>query len=152
MAEIAYIPRSRSGAERTVLGAPPKSARAAAAHAAAPVHDEPAATAAKPKAQKKNGESLDKVVGRIPTLYVIIFAAIVTLCAVLIIWNTLQVNRLTLEKAQLDSEIEQARQRIIKLKAQEMQLSAGDRIRQIAKTKFGMVESDGINEVVVPTQ
>lgn len=150
MAEIAYIPRSRSGAERTVLGAPPNSARAAAAHAAAPVHDEP--IAAKPKAPKKNGESLDKVVGRIPTLYVIIFAAIVTLCAVLIIWNTLQVNRLTLEKAQLDSEIEQARQRIIKLKAQEMQLSASDRIRQIAKMKFGMVESDGINEVVVPTQ
>lgn len=102
--------------------------------------------------KKKSGESIEKVVGRIPTLYVIIFAAIVTLCAVMIIWNTLQVNRLTLEKAQLDSQIEQAQQRIIKLKAQEMQLSASDRIRQIAKSKFGMVESDGINEVIVPTK
>lgn len=152
MAEIAYIPRSRSGAERTVLGAPAAatSARGATAAHAAAVPAQPLERETTPK--KKGAESLDKVVGRIPTLYVIIFATIVTLCAVLIIWNTLQVNRLTLEKAQLDSQIEQARQRIIKLKAQEMQLSASDRIRQIAKTKFGMIESDGVNEVIVPTQ
>lgn len=147
MAEIAYIPRSRSGADRSVLGAH-ASARPVAVAPAAEEHHEPEVK----KPRKKQGETIDKVVGRIPTLYVIIFAAIVTLCAVLIIWNTLQVNRLTLEKAQLDSKIEQAKQRIIKLKAQEMQLSASDRIRQIAKTKFGMIESDGVNEIIVPTQ
>ncbi len=145
MAQIAYIPRTRAGADRSVLGA--HAARAAVPAAAI---EEPPKSESKEK--KRSGETLDKVVGRIPTLYVIIFAAIVTLCAVLIIWNTLQVNRLTLEKAQLDSEIEQAKQRIIKLKAQEMQLSASDRIRDIAKTKFGMVESDGVNEILVPTQ
>ncbi|HYM21305.1 MAG TPA: cell division protein FtsL [Candidatus Kapabacteria bacterium] len=136
MTEIAYTPRGRAvQPERTVLGG----------------SRHPNAVADVPE-KKKAGETIDKVVGRIPTLYVIIFAAIVTLCAVLIIWNTLQVNILTQRKAQLDGEIELAKQRIIKLKAEEMQLSAGDRIRQIAKTKFGMIESDGINEFKIPTQ
>lgn len=150
MAQIAYIPRARSGADRSVLGAHAPRAAASMPHAEDQHEVTPRELAKAPK--KKSGESIEKVVGRIPTLYVIIFAAIVTLCAVMIIWNTLQVNRLTLEKAQLDSQIEQAQQRIIKLKAQEMQLSASDRIRQIAKSKFGMVESDGINEVIVPTK
>jgi cell division protein FtsL len=83
---------------------------------------------AEPKEKKKvQGETLEKVVKRIPTLYVIIFFAVFTSCAVLIIWNTLQVNRLTYEKARLESKIEQTEQRIVKLKAQEMQLSAPDR-------------------------
>ena len=142
MAEIAYTPRARMGSDRTVLG---NAREQAVAPVAEPARETPA-----PK--KRTGETIDKVVGRIPTLYVIIFSAIVTLCAVLIIWNTLQVNRLTLEKAQLQSEIEQAKQRIIKLKAEEMQLSAADRIRQIAKSKFGMIESDGVNEYQIPSQ
>ena len=143
MTEIAYNPRMRGqSAERGVLGGAPGARRT-----------EPAADGADAvQAKKKSGESIEKVVGRIPTLYVIVFAAIVTMCAVLIIWNTLQVNMLTQRKAQLDSEIELAKQRIIKLKAEEMQLSAGDRVRQIAKTKFGMIESDGVNEFKIPSQ
>jgi len=128
--------RGAAPPERTVLGG--------GAHRADAKTDQPE--------KKKAGETIEKVVGRIPTLYVIIFAAIVTLCAVLIIWNTLQVNMLTQRKAQLDQDIELAKQRIIKLKAEEMQLSAGDRIRQIAKTKFGMIESDGIGEFKIPSQ
>lgn len=149
MAQIAYIPRARTGDERSVLGAHPMR-NATSMPVGELQHDQPSVVATQPK--KKSGETIDKVVRRIPTLYVIIFAAIVTMCAVMIIWNTLQVNRLTLEKAQLDSKIEQAQQRVIKLKAQEMQLSASDRIREIAKSKFGMVESDGVNEIIVPTQ
>src|SRR5438445_9763748 len=80
-----------------------------------------------PEKKKKTGETFDKVVKRIPTFYVIIFFSVFTACAVLIIWNTLQVNRLTYEKSKLESKIEQSKQRIIKLKAQEMQLSAPER-------------------------
>jgi hypothetical protein len=40
------------------------------------------------KEKKKQGETLEKVVGRIPTLYIIIFFTVFTGCAVLIIWNT----------------------------------------------------------------
>lgn len=121
---------------------------------APPVVEEEPVAAESPKAEskKKKADSFEKVVRRIPTLYVITFAAVVTFCAVLIIWNTLQVNRFTLEKQKLEQDIEQTKQRIIKLKAQEMQLSAPDRIRQVAKTKFGMVESDGINEYTIPSQ
>ncbi len=137
MTEIAYIPRMRGqSAERSVLGGTHGAERPEAVE----------------QAKKKSGETIEKVVGRIPTLYVIVFAAIVTMCAVLIIWNTLQVNMLTQRKAQLDQDIELAKQRIIKLKAEEMQLSAGDRIRQIAKTKFGMIESDGVNEFKIPSE
>jgi hypothetical protein len=41
------------------------------------------------------------------------------------------------------------KQRIIKLKAQEMQLSAPDRVREIAKGKFGMTEADGVDEFFI---
>ncbi|HET9137044.1 MAG TPA: cell division protein FtsL [Candidatus Kapabacteria bacterium] len=140
----------KSAAEQSVLGS---SAHTPYRAPASPiVEDEPLKAEPKTEPKKKNGESFEKVVRRIPTLYVITFAAIVTCCAVLIIWNTLQVNRFTLEKTKLEQDIEQAKQRIIKLKAQEMQLSAPDRIRQVAKTKFGMVESDGINEYTIPSQ
>ncbi len=101
------------------------------------------------KEKKKQGETLEKVVGRIPTLYIIIFFTVFTGCAVLIIWNTLQVNRLTLEKARLESKTEQTTQRIIKLKAQEMQLSAPDCIREIARRKLGMTEMTSSDEVIV---
>jgi cell division protein FtsL len=99
-----------------------------------------------PEKKKVAGESFEKVVKRIPTFYVIIFFSVFTACAVLIIWNTLQVNRLTYEKSKLENKIEQTKQRIIKLKAQEMQLSAPERIREIAKGKFGMIEANGIDE------
>lgn len=124
-----------------------------ARHASLPLRDEhedeleftPVAS----KEKKKQGETLEKVVGRIPTLYIIIFFTVFTGCAVLIIWNTLQVNRLTLEKARLESKTEQTVQRIIKLKAQEMQLSAPDRIREIARRKLGMIEMTSSDEVIV---
>ncbi|MDP4219535.1 MAG: cell division protein FtsL [Bacteroidota bacterium] len=99
--------------------------------------------------KKPKGETLEKVVKRIPTFYVIIFFSVFTACAVLIIWNTLQVNRLTYDKSRLEGKIEQTKQRIIKLKAQEMQLSAPERIREIAKGKFGMQEANGIDEFTI---
>ncbi len=101
------------------------------------------------KIRKPQGETLEKVVKRIPTLYVIVFLTVFTACAVLIIWNTLQVNRLSYEKSRLESKIEQSEQRIIKLKAQEMQLSAPDRVREIAVRKLGMTEITGNDEVIV---
>jgi cell division protein FtsL len=99
--------------------------------------------------KKPQGETLEKVVKRIPTFYVIIFFSVFTACAVLIIWNTLQVNRLTYDKSKLEGKIEQTKQRIIKLKAQEMQLSAADRVRDIAKGKFGMTEANGLDEILI---
>ena len=102
-----------------------------------------------PEKKKPQGETLEKVVKRIPTFYVIIFFSVFTACAVLIIWNTLQVNRLTYDKSKLEGKIEQTKQRIIKLKAQEMQLSAPDRVREIAKGKFGMIEANGIDELTI---
>jgi cell division protein FtsL len=102
-----------------------------------------------PEKKKPQGETLEKVVKRIPTFYVIIFFSVFTACAVLIIWNTLQVNRLTYDKSKLEGKIEQTKQRIIKLKAQEMQLSAPDRVREIAKGKFGMQEANGIDEFTI---
>jgi cell division protein FtsL len=56
---------------------------------------------------------------------------------------------LTYEKSKLESKIEQTKQRIIKLKAQEMQLSAPERVREIAKGKFGMIEANGIDEFTI---
>jgi len=102
-----------------------------------------------PAKKKPKGETFEKVVKRIPTFYVIIFFSVFTACAVLIIWNTLQVNRLTYDKSKLESKIEQTKQRIIKLKAQEMQLSAPDRVREIAKGKFGMMEANGVDEFLI---
>jgi cell division protein FtsL len=139
----------KSAAEQSMLGASARTYRAAPAV----INDLEEEGPLKPTpVKKKNAESFEKVVRRIPTLYVITFAVVLTSCAVLIIWNTLQVNRFSFEKTKLEQEIEQTKQRIIKLKAQEMQLSAPDRIRQVAKTKFGMVESDGINEYTIPSQ
>jgi cell division protein FtsL len=94
-------------------------------------------------------ESIEKIVRRIPTLYVITFFGVVVGCAVLIIWNTLQVNTLTLELGHLQDKNAQTEQRLIKLKAQEMQLSAPSRIREIAKTKLGMIEETGEDLVIV---
>jgi cell division protein FtsL len=102
-----------------------------------------------PEKKKPQGETFEKVVKRIPTFYVIIFFSVFTACAVLIIWNTLQVNRLTYDKSKLEGKIEQTKQRIIKLKAQEMQLSAPDRVRDIAKGKFGMLEANGVEEFLI---
>ena len=92
-------------------------------------------------------ETLEKVVKRIPTLYVIAFFGVVVMCAVSIIWNTLQVNRLTLERTRAMDRIAQTEQRLIKLRAQEMQLSAPSRVRMLAKDKLGMIEETG-SEVV----
>ena len=97
-------------------------------------------------------ETLEKVVKRIPTLYVIAFFGVVVMCAVSIIWNTLQVNRLTLEKTRANDRIAQAEQRLIKLRAQEMQLSAPSRVRAIAKEKLGMIEETGSEVVFVKPQ
>jgi len=90
-----------------------------------------------------NTETLEKVVRRIPTLYVIAFFGVVVSCAVFIIWNTLQVNTLTLERTHLDQKIAQTEQRLIKLRAEEMQLSAPSRIRSLASSKLGMTEETG---------
>lgn len=92
-------------------------------------------------------ETFEKVVKRIPTLYVIAFFGVLVACAVSIIWNTLQVNRLSLEKTRLKNRIAQTEQRLIKLRAHEMQLSAPSRIRGLAAAKLGMVEETG-SEVV----
>lgn len=94
-------------------------------------------------------ETLEKVVKRIPTLYVIAFFGVVVMCAVSIIWNTLQVNRLTLEKTRANDRIAQTEQRLIKLRAQEMQLSAPSRIRAIARDRLGMIEETGSEVVFV---
>jgi len=83
---------------------------------------------------------LQKAVRRMPALYVIAFFGVVVSCAVLIIWNTLQVNRLTSERNKLDDQIAQTTQRLIRLRAEEMQLSAQSRVRQIAQDKLGMTE------------
>jgi cell division protein FtsL len=97
-------------------------------------------------------ETFEKVVKRIPTLYVIAFFGVVVMCAVSIIWNTLQVNRLTLEKTRANDRIAQTEQRLIKLRAQEMQLSAPSRIRALAKEKLGMIEETGSEVVFVKQQ
>lgn len=97
-------------------------------------------------------ETFEKVVKRIPTLYVIAFFGVVVMCAVSIIWNTLQVNRLTLEKTRANDRIAQAEQRLIKLRAQEMQLSAPSRVRALAKEKLGMIEETGSEVVFVKPQ
>jgi cell division protein FtsL len=92
---------------------------------------------------------IEKIVRKIPTIYVIAFFGVVVFCAVAIIWNTLQVNRLTLERNQLDEQITQTEQRLIRLRADEMQLSAPSRIREVATQKLGMNEAtaDEIIEV-----
>ncbi|GEM_PF-2143682 len=98
-------------------------------------------------AKHQPGE-IEKAVRRMPTLYVIAFFGVVVLCAVLIIWNTLQVNKLTAERVKLDDQIAQTEQRLIRQRAEEMQLSAPDRVRAIAQSKLGMVEATGEDIIV----
>ena len=76
-----------------------------------------------------------------PTIYVIAFFAVVVTCAVAIIWNTLQVDRLAAERSKLDDAIAQTEQRLIRLRAEQMQLSAASRVGAIAHAKFGMVDA-----------
>ncbi len=144
--------------EREMLGARPKAR-------IAPVYEEPEeelelepefeADATIPEAveietpQKVVPSELEKAVRRMPTIYVIAFFAVVVGCAVMMIWNTLQVNKLTLERTRLEDKIAQTEQRLIKLRAEEMQLSAPSRIRDLVKAKFGMVEETGDELVIV---
>jgi cell division protein FtsL len=102
----------------------------------------------KPAAVKQVATEIEKAVRRMPTIYVIAFFGVVVLCAVMIIWNTLQVNKLTAERVKLDDKIAQTEQRLIRLRAEEMQLSAPDRIRMIAQTKLGMVDANGEDIVI----
>jgi cell division protein FtsL len=92
---------------------------------------------------------IEKAVRRMPTLYVIAFFAVVVSCAVLIIWNTLQVNKLTAERTKLDDQIAQTEQRLIRLRAEEMQLSAPTRVREIARQKLGMMDATSEDIVTV---
>ena len=112
--------------------------------------DETLATEAfEPVLPKAVPSEIQKAVRKMPTLYVIAFFGVVVACAVAIIWNTLQVNKLTAEQTQLDDQIAQTEQRLIRLRAEEMQLSAPDRIHGIAQTKLGMVDARGENIVII---
>jgi cell division protein FtsL len=142
MTQIAFTPRMKTSPAGGVLGI--KNERKELYESDLFEEDQ-----AVPQKKKTQGDTFERVVKRIPTFYVIIFFSVFTACAVLIIWNTLQVNRLTYDKSKLESRIEQTKQRIIKLKAQEMQLSAPERVREIAKGKFGMIEANGIDEIYV---
>lgn len=104
---------------------------------------------AKVAVKKVQASELEKAVRRMPTLYVIAFFGVVVACAVLMIWNTLQVNKLTLERTRLTDKIAESEQRLIRLRAEEMQLSAPNRIRELAKTKLGMVDATGEELVIV---
>ena len=84
---------------------------------------------------------IERTVKRLPTIYVIAFFAVVVTCAVAIIWNTLQVDRLAAERSKLDDAIAQTEQRLIRLRAEQMQLSAASRVGAIAHAKFGMVDA-----------
>jgi len=108
----------------------------------------PAATAS-PLSAVLAGETVEKVVRRMPTLYVIALFGVMVLCAVFTIWNTLQVNKLTLERTRGADRLAQTEQRLIKLRAEEMQLTAPSRIRELAQTKLGMEEERGENLVIV---
>jgi cell division protein FtsL len=98
---------------------------------------------------KQEPSELERVVRKMPALYVITFFGVVVACAVLIIWNTLQVNRLTLERTKLDDNIAQTEQRLLRLRAEEMQLSASSRIDDLARTKLGMTEATGEDIVII---
>lgn len=140
MTNLVYTPRARGIATNDAIGS------------RRPFEDysEPEPFDAKPdKKAKPGGETIEKVIKRIPTFYVIIFFTVFTACAVLIVWNTLQVNRLTYQKSSLEAKIELQEQRIIKLKAQEMRLAAPDRIRELALTRLKMTESLGEDEVII---
>jgi cell division protein FtsL len=102
-----------------------------------------------PPVQKPVVSEIEKAVRKMPTLYVIAFFAVVVSCAVLIIWNTLQVNKLTAERTKLDDQITQTEQRLIRLRAEEMQLSAPTRVREIAQRKLGMMDANAEDIVTV---
>jgi cell division protein FtsL len=95
------------------------------------------------------GETIEKVVRRIPTLYVIALFSVIVLCAVLTIWNTLQVNKLTLERTHNGQRLDESEQRLVKLRAEEMQLAAPSRIRQLAESKLGMTDAQREDLVLV---
>lgn len=142
MTTIAYAPRAEYGRsqQRELLGV--KAAR-----------EEPHAITgsvaiARPPVAPAPSE-IEKAVRRMPVLYVIAFFGVVVLSAVMIIWNTLQVNKLAAQKTTLDNTIALNQQHLIRLRAEEMQLSAPDRIRAIAQTKLGMVEANGQDFVIV---
>lgn len=142
MTTIAFAPRAAYGnsGERELLGA--RRAR-----------EEPLAiTGVEPNepviAKVVPGE-IEKAVRKMPVLYVIAFFGVVVLSAVMIIWNTLQVNKLSAEKTTLDNAIALNQQHLIRLRAEEEQLSAPDRIRAIAQAKLGMVEANGQDIVIV---
>jgi cell division protein FtsL len=139
MTTIAYAPRAAFGNNRDgdLLGVPSRQEPIGAM--------EPNA----PSVPKAVPSEIEKVVRKMPTLYVIAFFGVVVLCAVMIIWNTLQVNKLTAERTKLDDQITQSEQRLIRLRAEEMQLSAPDHIRPIAQTKLGMIQSNGEDVVLV---
>jgi cell division protein FtsL len=140
MTTIAFAPRPAFGHNRggELLGtSPSKDEHVAGSGTAAPVV---------PKAVPSE---IEKVVRKMPTLYVIAFFGVVVFCAVMIIWNTLQVNKLSAERTKLDTQISQSEQRLIRLRAEEMQLSAPDHIRPIAQSKLGMIQSNGEDLVVI---
>lgn len=140
MTTIAFAPRAAYGnsGERELLGV--RAARGELLALTEP--NEPATPKVVP------GE-IEKAVRRMPVLYVIVFFGVIVLSAVMIIWNTLQVNTLASEKTMLDNTIALNQQRLIRLRAEEMQLSAPDRIRAIAQTKLGMVEGNGQEMVII---
>ncbi|HEY3875261.1 MAG TPA: cell division protein FtsL [Candidatus Kapabacteria bacterium] len=157
MTTIAYAPRALGnnreyGREADLLGIPPMKEEPMAAFGPAPDSASVPKTpdfASVPKTSVIPPGEIEKAVRRMPTLYVIAFFAVVVGCAVMIIWNTLQVNKLTAEKTKLDDQITQSEQRLIHFRAEEMQLSAPDRIRPIAQTKFGMIDPTGQDIVIV---
>jgi cell division protein FtsL len=139
MTTIAYAPRPAFGNNRDgeLLGAPSRED---------PISAFGPNSAPAPKVVPSE---IEKAVRRMPTLYVIAFFGVVVFCAVMIIWNTLQVNKLTAERTKLDDQITQSEQRLIRLRAEEMQLSAPDHIRPIAQSKLGMIQANGDDAVIV---
>jgi cell division protein FtsL len=109
----------------------------------------PASATSLPSTPAVIATEIEKAVRKMPTLYVIAFFGVVVACAVLIIWNTLQVNKLTSERTKLDDEIAQTQQKLIRLRAEEMQLSAPSRVSEIAHAKLGMVEAMSEDIIVV---
>ena len=149
MTTIAFAPRTigEISGERELLGVkatgiPREDVRAERM----PVFTGSVATVPPPKPVPSE---IEKAVRRMPVLYVIAFFGVVVLSAVMIIWNTLQVNKLTSERSGLDTQIAQNQQHLIRLRAEEMELSARDRIQSIAETKFGMVPATGQDIVTV---
>lgn len=104
------------------------------------------------KRPNPQAETLEKVVRRIPTLYVVAFFGVVVACAVMIIWNTIQVNKLTLERTRTQQRIAELDQRTLRLKAEEMQLSAQSRVTEIARRKLRMIDMTGGDVVILKTK